>query len=169
MAIQRRCMPSEADLFWNRIRSVQEEDPRGSVSGGHGTDHSPARAGRGHRAVLSEARGGREKAHRHRAHAAHPLSAARAQPFGPGAEEASYGSRAMRRLAGIDPEREPAPDETMIVDASIIQAPSSTKNRTKARGPQMHSTEACGGVRLKHRKQGNPSHLPAHGGRFQAS
>ena len=94
----------------------------------------------------------------------------------PAAEEALYDSRAMRRFAGIDLGREPAPDETTIckfrhlmerhnlgdrlfglvneylsenglkvnrgtiVDASIIDAPSSTKNRKKERDPEMHST-----------------------------
>jgi IS5 family transposase len=87
----------------------------------------------------------------------------------PAVEEALYDSRAMRRFAGIDLGREPAPDETTIckfrhlleahnlgdqlfgliaqyldenglkvstgtiVDASIISAPSSTKNREKRR------------------------------------
>ncbi len=94
----------------------------------------------------------------------------------PAVEEALYDSRSMRRFAGIDLGREPAPDETTIckfrhlmekhnlgerlfvlvneylsenglqvkrgtiVDASIIDAPSSTKNRKKERDPQMHST-----------------------------
>ena len=95
----------------------------------------------------------------------------------PGAEEALYDSRAMRRFAGIDLGREPAPDETTIckfrhlleahnlgdqlfvlineylqenglkvstgtiVDATIITAPSSTKNKDKARDPEMHQTK----------------------------
>ena len=99
----------------------------------------------------------------------------------PAAEEALYDSRAMRRFAGIDLGREPAPDETTvckfrhlmerhalgdrlfgrvntylsenglrvkrdtIVDASIIDAPSSTKHRRKQRDPEMHQT-----------KKGNP-------------
>lgn len=94
----------------------------------------------------------------------------------PGAEEALYDSRAMRRFAGIDLGNEPVPDETTIckfrhlmerhnlgdqlfhlvndylqenglkvgrgtiVDATIINAPSSTKNRDNARDPDMHST-----------------------------
>jgi len=91
-------------------------------------------------------------------------------------EEALYESRSMRRFAGIDLGREPAPDETTvckfrhlleahnlgdrlfelineylqdnglkvstgtIVDATIIEAPSSTKNKDKARDPEMHQT-----------------------------
>ncbi len=94
----------------------------------------------------------------------------------PGAEEALYDSRAMRRFVGIDLGREPVPDETTIckfrhlmeqhhlgdelfrlvnvyleenglklargtiVDATIINAPSSTKNKDKARDPEMHQT-----------------------------
>ena len=95
----------------------------------------------------------------------------------PAVEEALYDSRAMRRFAGIDLGREPAPDETTIckfrhlleahnlgdqlfvlineylqenglkvstgtiVDATIITAPSSTKNKDKARDPEMHQTK----------------------------
>lgn len=95
----------------------------------------------------------------------------------PAAEEALYDSRAMRRFVGIDPGREPAPDETTIckfrhllerhnlgdrlfaliaeylqenglkvstgtiVDATIISAPSSTKNRDGKRDPEMHQTK----------------------------
>lgn len=94
----------------------------------------------------------------------------------PGAEEALYDSRAMREFVGIDLGREPAPDETTIlnfrhlmekhnlgdelfkavngyleengmkvsrgtiVDATIINAPSSTKNKDNARDPEMHQT-----------------------------
>ena len=94
----------------------------------------------------------------------------------PGAEEALYDSRAMRRFAGIDLGREPVPDETTlcnfrhllerhdlgrrlfetvhehmarrgikvargtIVDATIISAPSSTKNAAGARDPDMCQT-----------------------------
>jgi len=94
----------------------------------------------------------------------------------PGAEEALYDSRAMRRFVGIDLGREPVPDETTIckfrhlmekynlgdelfrivnvyleengmkvsrgtiVDATIINAPSSTKNKDKQRDPEMHQT-----------------------------
>ena len=95
----------------------------------------------------------------------------------PGVEEALYESASMRRFAGIDLGREPAPDETTvckfrhllelhdlgrrlfeqvhehleahglrvaagtIVDATIISAPSSTKNAAKARDPEMHQTK----------------------------
>lgn len=95
----------------------------------------------------------------------------------PGAEEALYDSASMRRFAGIDLGREPAPDETTIcrfrhlrerhhlgrklfeqvhrhlkargiqvsegtiVDATIIHAPSSTKNKDKARDPDMRQTK----------------------------
>jgi IS5 family transposase len=94
----------------------------------------------------------------------------------PAVEEALYDSSAMRRFVGIDLGREPAPDETTIlnfrhllerhdlgkrlfdrvnehlasrglkvaggtiVDATIIAAPSSTKNEAKARDPEMHQT-----------------------------
>src|SRR6478609_1067015 len=94
----------------------------------------------------------------------------------PAAEEALYDSLSMRRFVGIDLGREPAPDETTIlnfrhllerhdlgraifervhvhleargvriangtiVDATIINAPSSTKNAAKARDPDMHQT-----------------------------
>jgi len=95
----------------------------------------------------------------------------------PAVEEALYDSRAMRRFAGIDLGREPAPDETTIckfrhllerhnlgdrlfvliaeylqenglkvstgtiVDATIISAPSSTKNKDRKRDPEMHQTK----------------------------
>ena len=94
----------------------------------------------------------------------------------PAAEEALYDSLSMRCFVGIDLGREPAPDQTTIlnfrrllekhelgkrlfervnehlagrgmkvaggsiVDATIIAAPSSTKNQAKARGPEMHQT-----------------------------
>ena len=94
----------------------------------------------------------------------------------PAAEEALYDSAALRRFAGVDLGRAPAPDETTIlnfrhlleehdlcgamldavnlyldshgirigtgtiVDASIIHAPSSTKNSTGTRDPEMHQT-----------------------------
>jgi transposase, IS5 family len=94
----------------------------------------------------------------------------------PAAEEALYDSAALRRFAGVDLGRAPAPDETTIlnfrhlleahdlcgamldavnlylesrgirigtgtiVDASIIHAPSSTKNSTGTRDPDMHQT-----------------------------
>src|SRR5271170_1681801 len=92
----------------------------------------------------------------------------------PGLEEALYESLVLRRFAGIDLGKEPAPDETTIckfrrlleghdlgqaifaeanahlaangvkvargtiVDATLIHAPSSTKNATGTRGPEMH-------------------------------
>ncbi len=95
----------------------------------------------------------------------------------PGLEDALYESSALRRFAGIDLGREPAPDETTIlnfrhllekhdlgrsilkmvneylalcgirvttgtiVDATIIHAPSSTKNENKERDPEMHQTK----------------------------
>jgi len=94
----------------------------------------------------------------------------------PGAEEALYDSRSMRRFVGIDLGNEPVPDETTIlnfrhlmekhnlgdelfrlvnvylaksgmkisrgtiVDATIINAPTSTKNKDKQRDPDMHQT-----------------------------
>jgi IS5 family transposase len=94
----------------------------------------------------------------------------------PAAEEALYDSPVLRRFAGIDLGRAPAPDETTIlnfrhlleahdlggamldavnrhlesrgiriatgtiVDATIIHAPSSTKNTTGERDPEMHQT-----------------------------
>jgi IS5 family transposase len=94
----------------------------------------------------------------------------------PGAEEALYDLPALRRFAGVDLGRAPAPDETSIlnfrhllerhdlcgsilqtvnryldsrgigigigtiVDATIIHAPSSTKNATGTRDPAMHQT-----------------------------
>jgi IS5 family transposase len=95
----------------------------------------------------------------------------------PAVEDALYDSQAMRRFAGIDLGREPAPDETTlcrfrhllekhelgakifaelnahladrgvkvttgtIVDATIIAAPSSTKNANRERDPEMHQTK----------------------------
>ncbi len=94
----------------------------------------------------------------------------------PAAEDSLYNSRALRQFVGIDPGREPVPDETRIctfrhlmekhhlgdqllhlvhhypqengmkvsrstiVDASIINAPSSTRNKKKERSPQMRQT-----------------------------
>ena len=99
----------------------------------------------------------------------------------PAAEDALYGSAAMRRFVGLDLGACAAPDETTIcrfrhlleqnalgeaifqyvlehldthgikvgkgtiVDASIISAPPSTKNKDKSRDPDMHQT-----------KKGNP-------------
>jgi transposase, IS5 family len=95
----------------------------------------------------------------------------------PGAEEALYDSASLRRFAGVDLGRAPAPDETTIlnfrhllerhdlcgamldavnvylesrgmrigtgsiVDATIVHAPSSTKNATGTRDPEMHQTK----------------------------
>lgn len=66
----------------------------------------------------------------------------------------------MRRFVGIDLGREGVPDETTackfrhllekhgmklsqgtIVDATIIAVPPSTKNKSKARNPDMHQTK----------------------------
>lgn len=84
----------------------------------------------------------------------------------PGAEEALYNSITMRRFAGVSTDADVIPDETSIlnfrrlltkinahpserglfvgkgtiVDATIIDAPSSTKNAKKKRDPQMHQT-----------------------------
>lgn len=95
----------------------------------------------------------------------------------PGAEDALYESAVLRRFAGVDLGRAPAPDETTIlnfrhllekhdlggamlgavnqhlesrglriatgtiVDATIIHAPSSTKNLSGEREPAMHQTK----------------------------
>jgi len=95
----------------------------------------------------------------------------------PGLEDSLYESAALRRFAGIDLGREPAPDETTIcnfrhllerhdlgrsmlqmvneylaacgvkiatgtiVDATIIHAPSSTKNADGQRDPEMHQVK----------------------------
>jgi transposase, IS5 family len=94
----------------------------------------------------------------------------------PGVEDALYESLALRRFAGVDLGRAPAPDETTvlrfrhlleehelcgnildtvnlylerkgirigtgtIVDATILAAPSSTKNSSGERDPEMHQT-----------------------------
>jgi len=71
----------------------------------------------------------------------------------PAVEEALYDSAAMRNFAGVDLGSEAAPDETTIckfrhllerngtiVDATIISAPSSTKNQDKEPDPGMHQT-----------------------------
>lgn len=94
----------------------------------------------------------------------------------PGAEEALYESPVLRRFAGVELGRAPAPDESTIlqfrhllekhdlggamlqtmneylesrgirisrgtiVDATILHAPSSTKNRSGERDPEMHQT-----------------------------
>jgi IS5 family transposase len=75
----------------------------------------------------------------------------------PGAEDALYDSPALRGFAGVDLGRAAAPDESTIlnfrhlleahdlcgkiVDATIIPAPSSTKNEKKERDPEMHQTK----------------------------
>jgi IS5 family transposase len=95
----------------------------------------------------------------------------------PGVEDALYESPVLRRFAGIDLGRAPAPDETTIlnfrhlleahdlcgemlaavnhylegrgmrittgtiVDATIIPAPSSTKNANQERDPEMHQVK----------------------------
>jgi IS5 family transposase len=95
----------------------------------------------------------------------------------PAVEDALYESAVMRRFAGVDLGRAPAPDETTILnfrhlleehdlcgqmldavnlylaskgirittgtimDATIIHAPSSTKNEKKERDPEMHQTK----------------------------
>src|SRR6202166_4969469 len=92
-------------------------------------------------------------------------------------EDALYDSQALRSFAGIELNRDPAPDATTvlhfrhwlesheltrvlfdevgrmleersllmrqgtIVDATIIAAPPSTKNKSKARDPEMHQTK----------------------------
>ncbi len=83
----------------------------------------------------------------------------------PAMEEALYDIPALREFAQIDLGREPAPDETTIckfrhileskdlgerlchlvskgtiVDATLIDAPTSTKNKEKKRDPDMHQT-----------------------------
>jgi IS5 family transposase len=94
----------------------------------------------------------------------------------PAVEDALYESAVLRRFAGVDLGRAPAPDETTIlnfrhlleehglggqmldavnlylgsrgirittgtiVDATIIHAPSSTKNENRERDPEMHQT-----------------------------
>ena len=94
----------------------------------------------------------------------------------PGVEEALYDSPALRRFAGVDLGRAPAPDETTvlrfrhlleehdlgpqvlatvnlyreckgirittgtIVDATLLHAPSATKNQSGERDPEMHQT-----------------------------
>ncbi len=96
----------------------------------------------------------------------------------PGVEDALYESPVLRRFAGIDLGRAPAPDETTIlnfrhlleehqlcgqmldavnlylesrgihittgtiVDATILHAPSSTKDEKKERDPDMHPTKS---------------------------
>src|SRR6266516_3945771 len=83
----------------------------------------------------------------------------------PAGEEALYDSGVMRQFVGIDLGCEPVPDETTvckfrhlleqhqlgeqilgqttgtIVDATILHAPTSTKNREQQRDPEMHQTK----------------------------
>ena len=81
-------------------------------------------------------------------------------------DDALYDSQALRTFAGIDLGAQPVPDATTllkfwhllekqgltrqmfvlmregtIVDATIIAAPASTKNKAKARDPEMHQTK----------------------------
>src|SRR6266851_4149871 len=62
----------------------------------------------------------------------------------PGVEEALYDSASLRRFVGVDLGLAAAPDIRIttgtIVDATIIHAPSSTKNATGGRDPEMHQT-----------------------------
>ena len=127
------------------------------------------------RSALPEG-GQRPAAGRIEDHAAHLLSAALVQPVRPCCREVLYDSAALRRFAGVDLGRAPAPDETTIlyfrhllerhdlcgamleavnrylaargirigtgtiVHATILHAPSSTKNATGTRVPEMHQT-----------------------------
>jgi transposase, IS5 family len=69
----------------------------------------------------------------------------------PAVEEALYESVSMRQFVGIDLGRERVHEYLeargikvnagTIVDATIISAPSSTKNATKSRDPEMHQTK----------------------------
>src|SRR5438105_7627045 len=119
----------------------------------------------------------------------------------PAAEEALYDSPALRRFAGVDLGRGPAPDETTIlnfrhllekhdlcgamldavnhyleshgvrigtgpiVDATIIHAPSSTKNASRARDPEMHQTRKGNqwyfGMKAHIGVDSEPGHVPS--------
>jgi len=66
----------------------------------------------------------------------------------PAMEEALYETTILRQFAGLNLER--IPDETTIlnflrqgtiVDATLINAPSSTKNKDGKRDPEMHQTK----------------------------
>jgi IS5 family transposase len=57
----------------------------------------------------------------------------------PAAEEALYDSPVLRRFAGVDLGRAPAPDETTICKFRHL-LPSSTKNAKGERDPEMHQT-----------------------------
>ncbi len=67
-------------------------------------------------------------------------------------EDALYDSQSMREFVGLDLAVEAVPDATTLlkfrrlregtlIDATIIEAPPSTKNAEKARDPEMHSTK----------------------------
>ncbi len=59
-----------------------------------------------------------------------------------GVEDAIYDSQAMRRFVGIDlAEKGLLLREGTIVDATLIAAPPSVKNRDKKRDPAMHQTK----------------------------
>lgn len=81
----------------------------------------------------------------------------------PAVEEALYDSATLRQFVGIDLGAEPVPDETTVckfqhlleehslgeeilgtvnlhLDAPLIHAASSTKNREQSRDPEMHQT-----------------------------
>ena len=73
-----------------------------------------ARVGIVDRAELSEG-GQRSSSGESEHHAAHLRSSALVQPVRPRAEEALYDSPSLRRFAGVDLGRAPAPDETTIL------------------------------------------------------
>jgi IS5 family transposase len=54
----------------------------------------------------------------------------------PAAEDAIYDSESMRRFAGVELGEDKVPDET-----TILHAPSSTKNASKSRDPEMRQTK----------------------------
>src|SRR5678815_2332486 len=69
-------------------------------------------------------------------------------------EDAFYDSQALRGFAGIALKRDAVPDATPVLhfrhllmrqetifDATIIAAPSSTKNKQQSRDPEMHQTK----------------------------
>jgi len=59
----------------------------------------------------------------------------------PAMEDALIEVPTMRRFAGIDIISDRIPDETTIIDATLIAAPSSTKNKDGERDPEMHQTK----------------------------
>jgi transposase, IS5 family len=99
------------DAEW--VREVCAEEPPGAVSGGDGGDHTVDQADGTCPTALPEGRE-RSSAGGLGADAAPVLFAAVVQPVGPGLEEALYESLVLRRFAGIDLGKEPAPDETTI-------------------------------------------------------